>query len=492
MILRYQLPFAVTLFHCAAGYPDYLSACRGWKPGDPDTIMGGVLRDGTSGGCVIESAMPSTPTPGQKYAIRVKSSLPSMQRLYSSDGRCWSGSVLTSTWDFELEATSSNSVALHCLCADAKVAPYVAEPVGQASGNSQNPQNGNLVSEYTFDGISLPDVDMKFSYEFTNNEKSIQFKVQTSQRTWVAFGISEGTAASMTANGEGADVLVCTGQQVLRYWVKTLAYPTNGKLVPGATCEHVNGKTIMTVTREVVKAVGSSTERNIRVGKEQQIIFAHGEDGDLNLVKHHSGNYGAAKIDWETGKVDKLFKEADGALYAHIICMILAWGLLLPTGAIISNSYRRYPQWLSVHISFQLSGWGFQLIGLSSVIYFLKGFHMHSAHSIVGIIVCFFGTLAPFIGYFRPNKIPDADEQPLPRKIWQFVHKRMGWLCIALAFINIALGVWTLYVQGFDHAPKQLAIGFSSAMVFFVIMIWIFGAYRTKITKVTSGTVLGR
>merc|ERR1712187_800132 len=81
----------------------------------------------------------------------------------------------------------------------------------------------------------------------------VRFVLKLRKVAWLGFGISKGAVASMTAEGEGADVVVCSDSRVQRYSVtgRSEASFQDAGDVEDASCTHEGGSTIMAFTRTV-------------------------------------------------------------------------------------------------------------------------------------------------------------------------------------------------------------------------------------------------
>ena len=141
----------------------------------------------------------------------------------------------------------------------------------------------------------------------------------------------------------------------------------------------------------------------------------------------------------------------DALLWAHVICMCLSWGLLLPLGVLWARHLRNNPRkvaghpiWFQGHRAIQLLGLSLQLAGLGCVLA-LKSRHLHTAHEILGLAVIFLGTLQPVNALIRHSPCVGHPSEGQPkstgRKIWEAVHKGLGVLAVILGISNIILGI---------------------------------------------------
>ena len=72
------------------------------------------------------------------------------------------------------------------------------------------------------DVISLAD-GLTLATEFVGSKsESIRITASFNVKTWLGFGISQGTGVSMTGNGNGAEIYVCTDGVLKSTGLKTL------------------------------------------------------------------------------------------------------------------------------------------------------------------------------------------------------------------------------------------------------------------------------
>jgi len=139
-------------------------------------------------------------------------------------------------------------------------------------------------------------------------------------------------------------------------------------------------------------------------------------------------------------------------LAAHIACMMLSWGLLLPVGALMAISFRHSFQdkarWFQLHISIQVSGVILNILGF--VIPFVNiETHFQGTHQIMGTVVFAMGVAQAVQGFIRPNK---TDKPTMLRRVWEVCHKGFGRIIIVLAWANSFLGI-QLIRTFYDGSP---------------------------------------
>merc|ERR1712113_840621 len=93
--------------------------------------------------------------------------------------------------------------------------------------------------------------------------------------------------------------------------------------VPGATCAYMDGSTVMTFTRAV--AAEGNKQRSLTPGIPQQVIFAHGSDGQTGLQYHFANadgqeiNFGVSVPDDEEALSSASLPNALSALIALVL-----------------------------------------------------------------------------------------------------------------------------------------------------------------------------
>jgi len=143
----------------------------------------------------------------------------------------------------------------------------------------------------------------------------------------------------------------------------------------------------------------------------------------------------------------------DGLLVAHVVCMLLSWGFLLPFGVLWARHMRTsskklgsVPVWFAGHRLIQSCGWLLQLMGFAFILAFKKASHFRLTHEVIGLAVVIIGTLQPLNAQFRHLPFighPQADGTRTPaRKAWEFLHKGMGYMAVMLGVVNVILGLF--------------------------------------------------
>jgi hypothetical protein len=149
----------------------------------------------------------------------------------------------------------------------------------------------------------------------------------------------------------------------------------------------------------------------------------------------------------------------------HGIFMILGWGLLLPSGILIAKfgKHRLDAWWFKIHITLQPFGLLLSVIGwIIALVNFTTldgGPGISFTHAVTGTITMSLSLLQAVNGIFRPHHEPkEGEEKTTRRKIWEFVHRSLGWVTLILSMISIAIGT-TLVPAKRDQRIFQIVYG---------------------------------
>lgn len=142
---------------------------------------------------------------------------------------------------------------------------------------------------------------------------------------------------------------------------------------------------------------------------------------------------------------------------AHGTCMLISWGIMLPSGVIIAHNLKHRPDafWFVWHRRLQMTGVTIALIGwiiaLVSFNVFIKGGATASlAHGSMGMTVMVLGLMQPINAYFRPHKSADSDDATKrKRACWEILHKGSGYTAVLLALCTIGIGVTLPEIDAF-------------------------------------------
>jgi len=346
-------------------------------------------------------------------------------------------------------------------------APPPGSPAGQVGAAADLPLGG------------AGEADVRLSFRAVGTD-SVELTVSLDRRAWLGFGISAGGTVSMNGNGQGSDVVVCTEGEVRRYWVTSKSVPSDYLVVPESACTQEGASTTLTFTRKI--AAENNRQRALLPGTAQQTIFAYGEDGEASLA-FHQGRFGGQAVDFGTGAVEELGrKSAPVQLFLHLALMSVAWGGLLPFGAVAANRLRDVPgaekgAWFRLHVGIQSAGWVLQLLGFGAALWYCQfhARHLASAHSWLGLFITAIGVLQPVNAALRPHP---TQPKSRGRIAFEVVHKGLGWLALLTGVINILLGILTAARNGHGPAVLGTAGALAAPLLTSVVVFFVFAAVR--------------
>jgi len=141
----------------------------------------------------------------------------------------------------------------------------------------------------------------------------------------------------------------------------------------------------------------------------------------------------------------------------HGSLMLIGWGLLLPTGAIIARFGKHRPNawWYKMHrtiqplgLLFALIAWIIALHNFTTLEGELDG-RLNKPHALLGMTTMCIGLVQPINAIFRPHPPKEGEIKSTLRTVWEIGHKGLGWLGILLGVITVAIG--TMILQDPDH-----------------------------------------
>ena len=195
-------------------------------------------------------------------------------------------------------------------------------------------------------------------------------------------------------------------------------------------------------------------------------------------------------IDWLLRPIDpSRLHEIGFNISWHGRLMVLGWAFLLPMGVVIARFFKIMPRqdwprvvdnlaWWRAHLILQITG---GVTVLAALLFVLANpgrvFQMH-LHSLLGWTVMTFCLLQFIGGIYRgtkggPTEIADDGsmqgdhyDMTLRRRLFEYVHKTVGYAAILLGGVNIFVGLWT------SNAPHWMWI--SIALWWCVLAVVVF------------------
>mmetsp|Transcript_18149 Transcript_18149/g.48822 ORF Transcript_18149/g.48822 Transcript_18149/m.48822 type:complete len:357 (+) Transcript_18149:109-1179(+) len=158
-------------------------------------------------------------------------------------------------------------------------------------------------------------------------------------------------------------------------------------------------------------------------------------------------------------------KRGEPLLFAHILCMCLSWGCLIPWG-VTAARWGRDPEnapkgaWFVLHKRLQYAGWTLQLIGFACIVVHVElpgKPHFTGGHTFFGLATVIIGTLQPLNAVFRPHADPTEIKSPA-RRYWEYLHKGLGYIAVLLGVMAICFGIDLLDFYGYDMTTITVGI----------------------------------
>lgn len=162
----------------------------------------------------------------------------------------------------------------------------------------------------------------------------------------------------------------------------------------------------------------------------------------------------------------------------HGSLMLIGWGVLLPSGAVIAAFGKHRPDawWFKIHkvvqpigLLFALTAWVIALVNFSVLDSKPDGSTLHFPHAVLGMITMVIGLLQPLNAIFRPHPPKEGEEATNLRRLWEICHKWLGWTGILLGLITVGMGT-TLILDKANKFAFQVCYGVSIAIVVFLAL----------------------
>lgn len=234
---------------------------------------------------------------------------------------------------------------------------------------------------------------------------------------------------------------------------------------------HIKFKLDDASTRRALQLIDSYPVGHMQDGRHFQVTAVGMHDGDGCLqnaaFKVCNGDSCDGVCQVASGTCDsppglEFVLPVDSLLVAHVVCMLLSWGCLLPLGVLWARNLRESsrkvggtPVWFAGHRLIQSIGWLLQLMGFVFILAFKKGSHFKLTHEILGLVVVVIGSLQPLnaqLRHFSCVGHPVAGgTRSAGRKAWEIVHKGLGYSAVAMGMANIILGPIHASNLGFDR-----------------------------------------
>jgi len=305
---------------------------------------------------------------------------------------------------------------------------------------------------------------------------TIDLAIKVKTDGWAAFGPGKG---QMVGTDPVFSYIDASGQLVINDYMNTAQQTcVGGQGV--CTDESLGG------TNDIIKSAGISQDgflnvkwtRKLDTGDSKsdlpittgQIDVTYAYHPTAKGVSQHPPNTrGTAKIDFFTGAT--ALDNGISLRKAHGSLMFIAWFVIIPFGSYIARYLKKYPWWFNVHRILQ----GFAMIAADAAFIIaltMVSVHFNTAHKIIGLIVTIIGTSQPIIGIMA-DKLFDPARKGTPI-FPDKTHWVLGWGTLALALVNIGLGLDTYgavpgLIYAYIAAAALLALGLIIAFIVYLV-----------------------
>ncbi|TKV97683.1 hypothetical protein SEVIR_9G510800v4 [Setaria viridis] len=278
---------------------------------------------------------------------------------------------------------------------------------------------------------------LHWTYHPENGTADIAFRAQSGADGWVGWGINPnsrgmvGSSVFVATQSSGSPSVLMTNLDSTSPSLQPATLKFNVPVAP--TVEYSGGAYTIFAT---IALPGNATQQNTvwQAGSLSSGQIAPHPTAPANLAS-------ATRLDFLSGSSTGASNSRLRRRNIHGILNAVAWGILIPTGAIIARYLRVFesadPAWFYLHIACQCSGyilgvagWGLGLkLGSESV-----GVTYHP-HRNIGIAIFCLATLQVFALLLRPDK------KNKYRLYWNIYHHSVGYSVIILGAINIFKGL---------------------------------------------------
>ncbi|MGH1540702.1 MAG: cytochrome and DOMON domain-containing protein [Arenicella sp.] len=326
----------------------------------------------------------------------------------------------------------------------------------------------------------MPDSDITLCWSIDHDQKSIAIRMTHPNSVWISIGIGNAMSNSDAIIGR------LDNKQVIDAYIK-------GRTIDSIEIDHQqdtydsdifvsDGYTILEFKRQL--DTGDSLDKALNIHSNTPIIWAVGSGTNFN--QHLE--FGMTKLNLGNGSFT-----AAGHSYLiilHAILMVAAWGVLAPIAILIARFFKvtksqDYPNeldnkfWWHFHWAGQIIAIAAATIALALAYFSIGGIDLSKWHSKIGIAVMAIGWTQVALGYFRGTKGGPTDNNGVPvlpenmggdhwdmsthRILFEFAHKKLGYIAILMAFFAILTGFF------------QLKLGYGYYMVYlgFVLILYI-------------------
>ncbi|KAF4367696.1 hypothetical protein G4B88_001448 [Cannabis sativa] len=293
--------------------------------------------------------------------------------------------------------------------------------------------------------------DQQVTFFWTLSKDSISIAARAEKKSgYLAIGFGSGMVNSyayvawIDSAGSG---------RVNTYWIDgtdaSSVHPTEENLTY-VRCKSENGIITLEFTRPLRPSCGHSKDpvcKNIiDPSTPLKVIWAMGAgwtNGSLTERNMHSVmSSRPVRVLLMRGSAEAE-QDLRPVLAVHGFMMFLAWGILLPGGAVAARYLKHVKGdgWYKIHVYLQYSGLSIVMLALLFAVAELRAFHVGSLHVKFGIIAIFLGCLQPVNASFRPKKPLNGEEVSPKRRLWEYLHMNMGRSAIVAGIAALFTGM---------------------------------------------------
>ena len=145
-------------------------------------------------------------------------------------------------------------------------------------------------------------------------------------------------------------------------------------------------------------------------------------------------------IDFETMAYQNASPNDGIALICHVLFMSCAWGVLFPWGVAMAKC-KHWGQWFRLHRAIQSVGCVLQLAGFMMVVWHMQfKLQTQKSHHFIGYVAVGLALAQPCNAFLR-NFCSHTKPPSVGRRIFEVVHKFLGYTAIALGGVNCLIGI---------------------------------------------------
>eukprot|EP00936_MAST-01D_sp_MAST-1D-sp1_P001169 g1169.t1 len=385
--------------------------------------------------------------------------------------------------------------------AQAPAAP-AAEGAGAGAGAAAAAERDGYVSLGT--GAGAAPLQLKWSVAADNS--SVAYEIRVARLGWLAFGLC-GPDNTMIGSEVALARPASVGAETVLEHVITgrsrglvLPVPAAQRRIVLGSLTQGGGATTLRYTKLLRPAPPNSGMMPPEVIDAAPSTFCYAY-GTSNIFGYHGPAFrGVASIritstyDARAARVEEVDASSgeETLLEAHATLMVIAYAILLPSGACAAHFCRVMRQetwWYKLHRSLQCLGLMVALAGFGCIIAVFErrdSGHFYLPHHKLGLSVMVLSALQPLNAVLRPPK-------DVPRVLWTVLHKGCGYTILALGITNCALGLDLDTTQGFPELRGQTRtfffLGVGSVALSAVIMLVL--SHAVDQDEVQAAIVLG-